>query len=135
MAEEVQKSSEAQLCKKCRSFFGQVQTDFLCSKCFADEKKDRQEPKLQHAVVEEIQQPAPPAEEAKEIPPQEDVARCSKCQRKLGLTQFKCKCGESFCSRHRVPEDHSCQFDHRALGVKKIAESNPLVVARKIEEI
>lgn len=134
MAEEVQKGSEAQLCKKCKSFFGGVQTDYLCSKCFADQKKATQAIAPPPAPVEEAKVPAPVVEETKESEP-EAMSRCFKCQRKLGLTQFKCKCGESFCGRHRVPEDHACQFDHKSVGIDKLAKSIPLVVARKIEEI
>ncbi len=33
--------------------------------------------------------------------------RCYKCK-KFSLTSIKCKCNESFCMLHRLPEKHSC---------------------------
>jgi predicted nucleic acid binding AN1-type Zn finger protein len=33
--------------------------------------------------------------------------RCYKCK-KLSLTLIKCKCGDTFCILHRLPEKHSC---------------------------
>lgn len=33
--------------------------------------------------------------------------RCHKCN-KFSLTLIKCKCDETFCILHRLPEKHSC---------------------------
>jgi len=128
MAEKVQKGNESQLCRKCRSFFGQVQTDFLCSQCF------KSLPPASPPVAAPSSPPVPQVEETKaEV--KETLSRCKLCERRLGPMQFPCKCGGCFCARHRVPEDHACTFDHRTLGVKRLADSNPLVVAEKVRKL
>lgn len=42
--------------------------------------------------------------------------RCSHSECKTKLTMIdlgiECKCGLSYCSRHRLPEDHQCSYDH-----------------------
>lgn len=45
--------------------------------------------------------------------------RCGVCKSKLELAQRaigRCKCDNVFCSLHRLPEQHSCQFDHKEDG-------------------
>ena len=128
MAEKVQKGNESQLCRKCNLFFGQVQTDYLCSQCF---KALRAAPVPASAPASV---PVSPAEETK-TEAKETISRCKLCDRKLGTMQFPCKCGGRYCARHRVPEDHACTYDHRTIGVKRLADSNPLVVAEKIRKL
>ncbi|KAI3895317.1 hypothetical protein MKX03_035818 [Papaver bracteatum] len=59
--------------------------------------------------------------------------RCFSCNKKVGLTGIKCRCGSVFCSMHRYPEKHSCDFDYKAAGKETIAKLNPHVKADKIE--
>ncbi|KAI3895318.1 hypothetical protein MKX03_035819 [Papaver bracteatum] len=59
--------------------------------------------------------------------------RCCSCNKKVGLTGIKCKCGSVFCSMHRYPEKHSCILDYKAAGKERIAKLNPQVKADKIE--
>lgn len=61
--------------------------------------------------------------------------RCLECRKKLGLTGFKCKCGEMFCGTHRYAEAHKCTFDYKTAERAKLAESNPLVQAAKVQKI
>ena len=44
-----------------------------------------------------------------------NVKRCNQeeCKTKLALTDFDCKCGKRFCSKHRHSEIHKCQYDYR----------------------
>lgn len=131
MAEEVQKSTDSQPCKKCRSFFGTVQTNFLCSVCFA-ESQDKQHPtSTETPIVPEVPNIR---EEVKEEQPA-PVSRCYKCERKLSLVPFKCKCEHSFCSRHRLPEEHECGFDYKAEALVRLSKSNPVVIAEKVNKI
>ena len=37
----------------------------------------------------------------------------SKCVKKLKLTDMKCRCGYTYCSLHRLPENHKCTFDYK----------------------
>lgn len=61
--------------------------------------------------------------------------RCLSCRKKVGLTGFKCKCGELFCGQHRYPESHNCTFDYKSEGRQKLADSNPVVQAAKVQKI
>lgn len=61
--------------------------------------------------------------------------RCSTCQRKVGLTGFRCRCGDLFCGRHRYSDVHDCSFDYKAFGRPEIAKANPLIRAAKIIKI
>lgn len=48
--------------------------------------------------------------------------RCGVCKSKLELAQRaigRCKCDFVFCSLHRLPEQHSCQYDHKEDGRKE----------------
>lgn len=33
---------------------------------------------------------------------------CSLCKKKVGLFGFLCKCNKTYCSLHRLPEQHNC---------------------------
>lgn len=59
--------------------------------------------------------------------------RCQQCRKKVGLTGFKCKCGQLFCGAHRYAEAHACTFDYRTAEREKLAAANPLVQASKVE--
>ncbi|KAI0528925.1 hypothetical protein KFK09_001469 [Dendrobium nobile] len=63
------------------------------------------------------------------------VNRCSSCCKKVGLTGFRCRCGELFCSRHRYSETHDCSFDYKTAGREEISKNNPVVRAAKIIKI
>ncbi|KAK1267580.1 Zinc finger AN1 domain-containing stress-associated protein 15 [Acorus gramineus] len=69
-------------------------------------------------------------------PPQtSSVSRCSSCKRKVGLTGFRCRCGDLFCGRHRYSDVHECSFDYKAVGREEILKANPVVRASKIIKI
>nr|GEX68942.1 putative zinc finger A20 and AN1 domain-containing stress-associated protein 8 [Tanacetum cinerariifolium] len=59
--------------------------------------------------------------------------RCHVCSKRVGLVPFLCRCGESFCELHRMPEKHTCKFDFKAAGRVVIKKQNPLCVADKLE--
>ncbi|KAF6163606.1 hypothetical protein GIB67_022171 [Kingdonia uniflora] len=48
--------------------------------------------------------------------------RCSTCRKRVGLTGFKCRCWVTFCSSHRYPEMHDCEYDFKAKGKEAIAK-------------
>ncbi|XP_060553132.1 AN1-type zinc finger protein 3-like [Ruditapes philippinarum] len=51
--------------------------------------------------------------------------RCNVCKCKLELAQRtigKCKCDNVFCSLHRLPELHNCDFDHKEDGRREARE-------------
>ncbi|XP_062075400.1 zinc finger A20 and AN1 domain-containing stress-associated protein 1-like [Humulus lupulus] len=40
--------------------------------------------------------------------------KCKDCNKKVGVTGFSCRCGNVYCSRHRLPEEHACTYDFKA---------------------
>ncbi|OMO80827.1 Zinc finger, AN1-type [Corchorus olitorius] len=60
------------------------------------------------------------------------VNRCSGCRKRVGLTGFRCRCGELFCAEHRYSNRHDCSYDYKAAGREAIARENPVVKAAKI---
>lgn len=58
--------------------------------------------------------------------------RCGKCNSKLKLINFTCKCGITFCGNHRFPENHLCDFDHKKKSREIIRHNNPVVTANKV---
>ncbi|KAL9659843.1 hypothetical protein QQ045_024652 [Rhodiola kirilowii] len=63
------------------------------------------------------------------------VNRCSGCKRKVGLTGFRCRCGDLFCSEHRYSDRHDCSYDYKSAGREAIARENPVVRAAKIVKV
>lgn len=61
--------------------------------------------------------------------------RCLKCNKKLGLLPFNCKCGNLFCSACRHPESHECTYDFRAHAKEQILKQNPVIKFNKINPI
>lgn len=70
------------------------------------------------------------------IEPKYRMERCALCAKKLGLvaqTTGKCKCGKTFCTKHKACEDHACTFDHHAAAQEKLAKALPVVAPTKVE--
>jgi len=61
--------------------------------------------------------------------------RCFLCNKRVGLTGFKCRCGNTFCSLHRYSDKHSCTYDYKTAGRDAIAKANPIVKADKVDKI
>ncbi|EHA8592242.1 Zinc finger AN1 domain-containing stress-associated protein 15 [Cocos nucifera] len=61
--------------------------------------------------------------------------RCSTCRKRVGLTGFRCRCGDLFCGRHRYSDTHNCSYDYKTAGREEIAKANPVVRAAKIIKI
>lgn len=90
---------------------------------------------LSTKCTQEIPNPYPSVRAV--VATKENPSRCTvdACTKKLGLLGFTCKCGKLLCATHRHPEDHSCDFDHKAHGREKIASDNPVISASKIDRI
>lgn len=59
---------------------------------------------------------------------------CQVCRKKLGLMPFLCRCEGEFCATHRLPEEHSCSFDHHAAGKALLSKSLPAVSGDKLPD-
>lgn len=146
-AEETVHAPEAPiLCVNNCGFFGNRMTENMCSKCYRDTVKAEIVEKKPIVVspstplVEEIKDEASSSvkdgkqvvEEEAQKPPSN---RCLSCRKKVGLTGFKCRCGDTFCSMHRYADAHKCTFDYKQAGREQIAKQNPVVKADKITKI
>ncbi|XP_058199383.1 zinc finger A20 and AN1 domain-containing stress-associated protein 4-like [Rhododendron vialii] len=65
----------------------------------------------------------------------EGSSKCATCKKRVGLTGFKCKCGNLFCGSHRYSDKHECPFDYRTAAQDAIAKANPVVKADKLDKI
>ncbi|XP_010545575.1 PREDICTED: zinc finger A20 and AN1 domain-containing stress-associated protein 2-like [Tarenaya hassleriana] len=72
---------------------------------------------------------------AVEAKPKEGPSRCSTCNKRVGLTGFKCRCGILFCGSHRYADKHDCSFNYHAAAQEAIAKDNPVVKAEKLDKI
>lgn len=61
--------------------------------------------------------------------------RCFKCNKKIKVIGYDCKCDNIFCTKCRLPEDHSCIFDFKSEGKKRLGDSLVKVIAEKITKI
>lgn len=62
--------------------------------------------------------------------------RCLLCNKKLKLHElFLCKCNNYYCTKHKLPEKHQCNFDFKKTAKEMIKKNNPLVVNNKVIKI
>lgn len=155
--------SEPKLCVKGCGFFGSPSNMNLCSKCYRDIRATEEQTASAKAAVEKSLNPNKPKtqpQQSQEItqgvlgsgssssstrggdsaaapldPPKSTATRCLSCNKKVGVTGFKCRCGSTFCGTHRYPESHECQFDFKGVAREAIAKANPVVKADKVDRI
>jgi len=68
-------------------------------------------------------------------PVQKHPNRCFSCNKKVGLTGFKCRCSYIFCSEHRYSDKHACTYDYKSQQKELLTKANPTVIADKIQRI
>jgi len=62
--------------------------------------------------------------------------RCAKCGKRLGLTeQYRCRCGDQYCTRHRYAEEHDCNFDYQSENKTKLQNQNHSIQPPKLPKI
>ena len=66
---------------------------------------------------------------------QSNHRKCWNCNKKVGYTGFKCKCGYTFCGAHRYYNTHNCTYDHKGQDIAKLRSLNPQVIADKVNKI
>ncbi|XP_003557802.3 zinc finger A20 and AN1 domain-containing stress-associated protein 6 [Brachypodium distachyon] len=138
------------LCINNCGFFGSRMTENMCSKCYRDTVKVKTvaavaEKKVAVAssstslvaeIEDEVSVPVKDGKQAvEEEAPKPPSNRCLSCRKKVGLTGFRCRCGDTFCSMHRYADAHKCTFDYKQAGREQIAKQNPLVKADKVTKI
>ncbi|XP_047323771.1 zinc finger A20 and AN1 domain-containing stress-associated protein 11-like [Impatiens glandulifera] len=83
-------------------------------------------------MIPDLPAAAQPSTSHDQLKKRREINRCSGCSRKVGLTGFRCRCGDMFCRDHRYSDRHDCSFDYKAAGREAIVRQNPLVRASKI---
>ena len=61
------------------------------------------------------------------------MTRCAKCNKRLGLTEFICKCGGKFCITHLHSAEHGCTYDYHSNNIKILEKNNPKCESNKID--
>ena len=62
--------------------------------------------------------------------------RCAKCGKRLGLTeQYRCRCGDQYCTRHRYAEEHDCSYDYQSENKAKLRNQNHNLQPPKLPKI
>jgi len=62
--------------------------------------------------------------------------RCQECNKKIkSLLPIRCKCGNYYCNKHKIPQDHSCKYNYINQNKKELDENNPIIKKAKVEQI
>ena len=135
MKEDLDQSTTPPLCKTGCGFYVNKQTGDFCSSCYkADllkKKAPSEVPKILGVNNNVDDQKPVENHQSNEVVKKRN--RCHVCDKRVGLIPFSCRCGESFCGLHRMPEKHACKFDFKAAGRVVLEKHNPVCVADKLE--
>nr|GEV61066.1 zinc finger, AN1-type, zinc finger, A20-type [Tanacetum cinerariifolium] len=136
MKEELNQSTTPPLCKTGCGFYVNKETGGFYSNYYkADvlkKKSSSEVPKIPDVTSNvDNQKPVENHHQSNEVVKKRN--RFHVCSKRVGLVPFLCRCGESFCGLHRMPEKHACKFDFKAVGRVVIEKQNPLCVADKLE--
>mgnify|MGYP002775703738 FL=1 len=139
------------LCANNCGFFGSTTTMNFCSQCYRNvvmKQAKASEVVKQHShVTRSVSQLAEMGNEKQEVSSSSSPAiasllpsppppnRCFACKKRVGLTGFKCRCGNQFCAVHRYSDQHDCSFDYHSAARDSIAKANPVIKAEKIDKI
>jgi len=142
-------------------FWGDASTKNYCSVCFKKKFPDEAQQKAAAQSASASAPSNPPkkepsndseskedANDSNAVCPEVDDApkkkvqkkknRCWNCRKKMTLAgQFACKCGYTFCAKHRYPDTHDCDAmaDHKKQHKANLAKNNQVVAFKKVEEI
>lgn len=59
---------------------------------------------------------------------------CPICGKKSNNLNITCKCGNTYCMKHRQPEDHKCTFDFKTFERKRLLNAATANIQPKIIE-
>ena len=65
-------------------------------------------------------------------PVKKNKISCHFCNKKLKITeQFKCNCGNYYCSKHMNRHSHNCTFDVKSKQKEELEKNNPKMGLKK----
>ena len=64
----------------------------------------------------------------------EEMDKCFVCKKNV-IVKFICKCDNTFCIKHRMPEDHECTFNFKEHSKKILEKQNPIIIGKKVDSI
>ena len=59
----------------------------------------------------------------------------NECNRRIKITDLKCRCNKYFCSRHSFPEDHKCDYDYKEPNKKQKKIDELKCVSTKVQKL
>ncbi|KAF4378157.1 hypothetical protein F8388_009031 [Cannabis sativa] len=127
-------ADEPNLCVKGCGFYGRAEDRNMCSKCYNEFLKNEiisksiskiHSDENDDAISESL------CDQLKDL--KITTNRCKDCNKKVGLTGFSCRCGNVYCSRHRLPEQHACTYDFKGAARKNL--KLPLICGEKLKKI
>jgi hypothetical protein len=126
---------QSALCSMCHTFFGSSKTDGLCSSCYKlhHPEKPTQTAVIKEQIMEDVKET--PKETAPIVKPIQPKAKCHSCGMKVGYLGYSCKCGYTYCGKHRYSDMHNCTYDYKTEAKEKISKANPAVVAEKLNKL
>ncbi|KAI9161236.1 hypothetical protein LWI28_015651 [Acer negundo] len=141
------------LCVNGCGFYGSEETTNMCSKCYNHFLKTQIIKELERSPFVHTKPLNPSLSPSDHTPFEQDSgsktldadgfgsdsglrlkSRCKNCNKKVGLTGFKCRCGDLFCGMHRYATEHSCTFDYKKFDREILIKENQLIKGDKLAE-
>jgi len=63
------------------------------------------------------------------------VVRCDHCEHKVRIAlQFECRCGNTYCGKHRSPLEHNCTFNAFEANQQRLGKNSPVDRSAKLSK-
>jgi len=88
---------------------------------------EKKEEMVQEGIIAKVEEIIQPVVEKKKIAKN----RCYMCDKRTGIYGHVCKCLFTYCSVHRLPEEHECEFNHAKVERERLEKKLVKVHANK----